>query len=269
FWSNVVTWTMPAADASGIRTVASVVGGKAHLTVLLPGEGLQVGGEGGAGTWPSTLTAGIIRPDGSTQVMPLQATAPGQYEGEVPASLPGPYLVKLSAGTKRQSVQLGETFLVAPYSPEFATGGADPGFMKGLAKAGGGQEVTDPKTAFARNLPPAPGRLPLDQALLMLALLLWPLDIALRRLAVNLKDVAEAVKRRRNRVEAAPETAAGMALGRLRERRAAAKQVERPAEPQVERRVERPAGQPQEPSAAPAGDGPFTQRLLDAKRKKR
>jgi uncharacterized membrane protein len=274
FWANVVTWTMPAADESGIRTMTSVVGGKAKLTVQLPGEGLEIGGVGGPTSWPPTLTAGIIRPDGSTQVMDLQATAPGQYEGEIPASLPGPYLVKLSAGTKRQSVQLGDTFLVAPYSPEFATGSADPNFMQGLAKAGGGVAITDPATSFARNLPPAPGRLPLDHALLVLALLLWPIDIALRRLAVTYGDVAEALRRRKARQETAPATAAGAALGRLRERRAerpkAAAEARGPGQPTPQ---PHPAAATEKPAAPPTpkaeGEGPFTQRLLDARRKKR
>jgi hypothetical protein len=113
FWANVVTWSMPPADDSGIRTLATVVGGTAHMTVQLPGEGLAVGGLGGENSWPANITAGVIRPDGSTQVLPLQATAPGQYEGEIPAAMPGPYLVKLSAGTKRQSVQLGDGWSIS------------------------------------------------------------------------------------------------------------------------------------------------------------
>jgi uncharacterized membrane protein len=298
FWSNVVSWTMPAADDTGLRAMTSVVGGKAHMTVQLPGEGLEVGGVGGPNSWPANLTAGIIRPDGSTQVMPLMATAPGQYEGEIPAAMPGPYLVKLSAGTQRQSVLLGETFIVAPYSPEFAAGSADPAFMQRLAKAGGGQEISDPQTAFARNLPPAPGRLPLDQALLILALLLWPVDIAMRRLAVTVGDLAEAWRRRKQRqAEEGAATAAGAALGKLRERRAerdvaarvaappakpaaaaepkptrpepqAAKPETQAAKPETQAaKPEAQAAKPEPPGPAEAGS-PFTQRLLDARRKK-
>ncbi|MFZ5824345.1 MAG: glutamine amidotransferase, partial [Bacillota bacterium] len=202
FWSNVVSWTMPAVDEQAIRTMASVVGGKAHLTVQIPGEGLAVGGVGGENSWPANIVAGVIRPDGSTQILSLQATAPGQYEGEIPASMPGPYLVRLSAGTKRQSTTLGETFIVVPYSPEFATSGADPKFMERLARAGGGEVLTDPKLAFARNLPPAPGRLPLEGALLLLALLLWPVDIAARRLSITPAEIAEGIRRRRERRQA-------------------------------------------------------------------
>ncbi len=222
FWANVVSYTMPAAEDDGLRTMATVVGGNAHLTVQLPGEGLAVGGVGGEHSWPANIWAGIIRPDGSTQVMALYATAPGQYEGDIPTSMPGPYLVKLSAGTKVQSVLLGETFVVVPYSPEFATAGSDPQFMERLAAAGGGQVITDPASAFARNLPPAPGRLPLDQALLLAALLLWPMDIAMRRLSLTPAEVREALRRRRERRAAAPATAATAALSRLRQRRAEA-----------------------------------------------
>lgn len=294
FWSNLVAYTMPAADVSGIRTQSTVVGGRAQLTVQLPGEGLTVGGQGGQHTWPAQITAGVIRPDGSTQVLRLNATAPGQYEGEVPASVPGPYLVKLSAGTKQQSVALGETFLVVPYSPEFASTGSDPAFMQRLAQVGGGQELSEPAAAFAPNLPPSPGRLPLDQALLIAALLLWPLDIALRRLSLRPAEVAEALRRRRERRAAAvPDSAAASALGKLRARRVERSRGEgRPASgggasaaapattpgpsarpQQPERR--QPDGRQAEvkakaaPSAEEGSESPFTQRLLEARRRKK
>ncbi|HLO03191.1 MAG TPA: VWA domain-containing protein, partial [Symbiobacteriaceae bacterium] len=143
--SNLVGWSLPPADGGALRTRASVAGGRAQLTVQLPAEGLpglaslgfgsgtgsanSTGAAGGAGStgaaaaWPPNLTAGVIRPDGSTQVLTLPATGPGQYAGSIPAEQRGPYVVKLSAGTKVQSVQLGETFLVVPYSPEFAAAG--------------------------------------------------------------------------------------------------------------------------------------------------
>lgn len=267
FWANVVSWTMPAVDEQAIRTMASVVGGKAHLTVQLPGEGLQVGGVGGTNSWPANIVAGVIRPDGSTQILDLQATAPGQYEGDVPASLPGPYLVRLSAGTKRQSTTLGETFIVVPYSPEFGSNGADPRFMERLAAAGGGKVLTGPQMAFARDLPPAPGRLPLDQALLLLALLLWPIDIAARRLAITPAEIAKAVRKRRERRRVAVTgSSASAALGKIRERRSAPSPAEAPT---------RPAAQPPpKPKAEPKpvdraeGEGGFTDRLLAAKRKR-
>ncbi len=276
FWSNLVSYTMPAVDSSGLRTSASVVGGKARLTVQLPGEGMEVGGVGGENSWPANITAGIILPDGSTKVQQLQATAPGQYEGEIAASIPGPYLVKLSAGTKRQSVLLGETFIVVPYSPEFATSGADPGFMQRLARAGGGQELADAAAAFARNLPPAPGRLPLDKALLIAALLLWPIDIALRRLAITPVELAAALRRRRERAAVAGQAgSAAAALAKLRERRAEAPVPARPAAtaPPAAPTMPQQAPEAPEPKVQEAAggeeDGTFTSRLLAARKKRK
>lgn len=282
FWANVVSWTMPSVDASGIRTSTAVAGGKARLTVQLPGEGLEVGGVGGANSWPATLTAGIILPDGSTRVQPLQATAPGQYEAEIEASMAGPYLVRLSAGTRLQSVLLGETFLLVPYSPEFAVGSGDPGFMGRLARSGGGRELSDPTEAFATNLPSYPGRLPLDRALLILGLLLWPLDIALRRLSVTPADLAQALRRRRERGATAAPATTTAALERLRARRSDRGSSDRsvPIPPAPPRNAaDRPAkaapaapSAPSEPAGADSGatEGQdFTQRLLAARRKRK
>jgi hypothetical protein len=182
--------------------------------------------------------------------------------------MPGPYLVKLSAGTSRQSVLLGETFLVAPYSPEFATGPADPAFLARLARAGGGHELTEAAQAFANNLPAAPGRLPLDHFLLVVALLLWPIDIAVRRLAITPAEVAAAWRRRRERAAVAPPSPAEAVLGKVRERRE--KRVQPTiTQPPPTTPVESPKPQSAPPPPTQDEGALFTQRLLEARRKKK
>jgi hypothetical protein len=77
------------------------------------------------------------------------------------------------------------TGLVVPYSPEYRTQGTDTNFLKLLATNGGGQ-LLDPSNssdAFSQSLKPAQASLPLAFWLLILAALLLPFDIALRRLA--------------------------------------------------------------------------------------
>lgn len=305
--SNVVGWSLPSADGGALRTRASVAGGKAQLTVQLPAEGLPgleslgFGGTGaGAGSgsgsgsagstvvWPPQLTAGIIRPDGSTQVLTLPATGPGQYAGSIPAEQRGPYVVKLSAGTKVQSVQLGETFLVVPYSPEFASAGTNDTLLAHLAGLTGGAKGIEPAAAFARNLPVRAGWLDLSGPLLALLVLLWLVDVARRRLAFGPGDL-RALFSRRKAVEG--ESAAGALVGRLRERRSDGKPLpsrpeqvdaaptaspapaarptssQTPAEP---RPAAQPAAKQEQPSAAKQEpqEGSTASRLLAAKRKK-
>jgi hypothetical protein len=57
--------------------------------------------------------------------------------------------------------------------------------MEQIARAGGGHVLPSPSAAFADDLPPASSPLPLERWLLLLAALLLPLDVALRRLRVS------------------------------------------------------------------------------------
>lgn len=256
--SNLVGWSLPPVDGGALRTRASVAGGRAQLTVQLPAEGLpgleslgfEAGSGSGAVAWPPQLTAGVIRPDGSTQVLTLPATGPGQYAGSIPAEQRGPYVVKLSAGTKVQSVQLGETFLVVPYSPEFAAAGTNDGLLAHLAALTGGTKGIEAAGAFARNLSVRAGWLDLSGPLLALLVLLWLIDVARRRLTFGPGDLRALFTRRQ---VVAGESAAGALVGRMRDRRTEGATVSRPSGAEGPIPVARPT-----PREAPEATRPQT-----------
>lgn len=151
---------------------------------------------------------------------------------------------------------------MVPYPPEYADIGPQPGFDRGgrllgqVATATGGRTLAQPQEAFAPDLPPAYGRVPLAWWLLMAATLLLPLDVAVRRLNLRRADLAEWtaaarawVGARRARVE--PQEASPI-LARMRRRRAgharAVAHIEHAPPPQPaagieDRRSARPAAQ--------------------------
>ncbi len=92
------------------------------------------------------------------------------------------------------------TGLVVPYSPEYRAGTLNLDLLESLsaltrpklAAAGESGAVEQPQDAFTHNLPATAGSRELWQALLVLTALLFPLDVAVRRLHLTRRDLAQA-----------------------------------------------------------------------------
>ena len=285
-WANMVSWVLPAQTSSNLTFASSVSGGQAHLTVTTNGLPLD-----------AQVTARVESPDGHASTVTLPPTAPGQYEADIPASSPGSYLVGVRALANNHVRAQVLTGLVVPYAAEFRTFGLNTHLVRDAAAAGSGSLLSQPAQAFAANLPSVYASQPLTTALLVLALLLLPLDVAVRRVLVGLAELREgwALLTSRSALQPVAAGAAAAPLTMVRERRvrrreriAAAAEREQPggqrsrplapgAEPR-RARVAEPA--PSDPAAAKvvpapaspqaaAGQGLATSRLLEAKRKRR
>jgi len=90
-------------------------------------------------------------------------------------------------------VAAADAALPVSYAPEFRHVSADPGRMEQIARAGGGSvlSIDEPASAFADNLVPVSSPLPLQRLLLLIAAILLPIDVALRRLRVSLDEVRD------------------------------------------------------------------------------
>src|SRR6185436_3443631 len=95
-------------------------------------------------------------------------------------------------------------------------------FLAALRSATGGREVLLPADPWRHDLKLTSSFTELWPWLLILALLLWPLDIALRRVSIGRRELADArasvVRRIRSRGRAAPRTAAAEGMLAVRER---------------------------------------------------
>jgi uncharacterized membrane protein len=292
-WTNMVSWVLPPEGSPNLAFASSVSGGQAHLAVTTTGLPLD-----------AQVTARVVGPGGAATVV-LPPTAPGQYEADVPAAREGAYFVGLSAlvhGHVRASLRSG---LVVPYTAEFRTTGLDAHVLRSLAAIGSGTFLRAPAQSFADNLPGVYAPRPLTTLLLLLALLMLPFDIAVRRLLIGPAEVREwlaaLARRRALQPAAAAVGAAGVPLVAIRARRATRREriVERTARstspapqaspapspapasrsehaptPPAPRRGETPpaaapAPRPVTPSASAADAGATTSRLLEAKRRRR
>ncbi len=137
----------------------------------------------------ATVTVNAVTPDLAGASLALSPTGPGRFEGDLPTDQVGSYLLHVSesaGGAVRHTTTSG---LVVPYSPEYRELGTDVATLKAIAQAGGGVLLSDASQAFRVPVPSVHAARPISEILLVLAILLFPIDVALRRLIFRLEDM--------------------------------------------------------------------------------
>jgi Ca-activated chloride channel family protein len=228
FWAQALRWSLRSSARADFQVTAADEGGEGHLVVddFTAGGGFVNG---------APLQARVVAPDLTTKTVPLAQTGPGRYEGRFDTDQTGAYLVNVHQGDG-QVVQSQTAGLVVPYSPEYRTLGPNLPLLTQLTEATGGRVQSDPARIF-RDAPSwVIGVADLSPALLLLAALLFVVDIAVRRLALRPETLRagatqglaaaqeRAASRRQERASAAPSVSPQME--RLLERKIASRAAE-------------------------------------------
>ena len=187
FWEQAITWTITEGASDDVETQIIMRDGEAWI---------QVDTRDATGNFVNNLAmeATVLSPDQSTTSMTLPQVAPGLYTAPFVPEAEGAYFVGLQGnGTVGESVyQVDEVSgWVMSYSPEYRQVPPDESLLIALADATDGQTLTtdDVSSAFAHTAEPQSTSAPIWQYLLLLAALLLPLDIAVRRLIVTRSDL--------------------------------------------------------------------------------
>jgi Mg-chelatase subunit ChlD len=221
--------------------------------------------------------------DPQNQGVPLTFTqiGAGRYRASVNTEAPGVYLAQVAAlGADGQPIGSTTTGLVVSYSPEYGETRDNPQLLRELASISSGR-VDPPATAVFDTPTQAVGSVrEIGLPLLWLALLLWPIDIGLRRLHLRLSEYmpSRAAQRSRRTPSTAP-AGPDQAMVRLSaaKRRAQVPSHDAGAAPELRPNVPAPAiptttlneqQAPTAPPAAPADDDQLA-RLLAAKQRAR
>jgi uncharacterized membrane protein len=287
FFSQLVSWTFPGEETGGIEATFDAHGGNTTLHVE------SVDADGSPRDFYST-SAVVVGPDLISHQVAMVQVAPGVYEVPLGEVDPGAYAVRVTQ-TRPGSTPLGRTVgLVAPTPAEYRSLGEDGPALSAIRAATGGSEVETPQDPWLHDLQATSRSTDLWPLLLVLALLLWPLDIALRRMSIGRRELVAAgawvrgLPARRRRVAA--RTATGESLLGARDRATSAgtraalrRSVEVPestltsaapppdvAPTPVQAAPATPAPTP-EPTPAPTSEptGDTMARLRDAKRRAR
>ena len=201
FTGQLAGWVLPEPASTNLQTTLSMQGN----AVVLDVDALDDAGR----PWNFVdVQATVIGPDLVSRRVTLSQTAPGHYAAKAPANAEGTYLVQIVAGQAgaaagRDAVSVPgaaaatTTGFVVPYSPEYKRGAATAGqaLLRDLAQGTGGRQVAAAGEAWARTGPPAHAAQPASTPLLLLAALLFPLDVAVRRLRLSRRDWGELWRR--------------------------------------------------------------------------
>ncbi|HYM49181.1 MAG TPA: VWA domain-containing protein [Candidatus Limnocylindrales bacterium] len=241
FFGDLVQAALPAPGDPALVVETVIRGDRTHVLVTAP----PLNG--------ATVSVSAVAPDLGQRSVTLSATGSGRFEGDILTDQVGSYLLHVTESVGGALAHATTNGLVVPYSPEYRDLGTDLASLRAIASAGGGAMVTDLSHVFQLPVPPVESRQPVAELLLAIAILLLPVDVAVRRLIFRVEDLP-AWRAAVRRSPAARATAAAAAapteatLARLRERVAGVRAQQQP--------VKRPPSSPAPPPAPedPTGD---------------
>lgn len=181
FWSSVVRETLPANSAPGYSLRTSI--SDAGIEVIVESETTLP--EGTAGT------SKVIDPLGRTHTIELARTGLNELRGTGNLGQAGAYLVSVRVASEDQELYSDAVGTVRTYSPEYQPGVSNQELLKEASAAAGGKLGITPADAFRADIPLGRRRIDVSRWLILASLLLFPLDIALRRLSVSKEDIKQ------------------------------------------------------------------------------
>lgn len=182
FVGQLTNWVLPQPNDAGIQAEFVSDGEQGALRVTAQD----------ATGHPRDLVetqAQIVNPDGTTQSLTLNQTAPGVYSVPLQAAQPGVYLAQITQrDTNGNPIASATSGLVVPYSAEYKLLNAGASILPAFANTTSGRELDDSAQAFAPFAQPVSHAQPIWHYFLLAAALLFPLDVAARRLRLASSD---------------------------------------------------------------------------------
>lgn len=178
FASQLVAFVLPAPQVEGVTARFSFSEGQGVLSV-------DAVGQDGLPRNFLEINARLVDPNLGVREVTLEQVGPGRYEARLEADQDGAYLAQLELRQGETSLGQQTVGLVVPYSPEYRSGGTNLSLLEELARLTGGSQLSDPLNVFIHNLPSAARAREIWAPLLWAVALLFPLDIALRRVMLS------------------------------------------------------------------------------------
>jgi Ca-activated chloride channel homolog len=178
-FSQIVKWTFPQFESTPFELSTQVNGSEVALGIK--GSAVEKTGD-----IKATVTDELL----TTTELTVTPTLPGEYEATMAITKPGVYLTKIDVPgdeTKQQPPTSATTGFVIPYSPEYRIDSGDQTTkLKQLAELTGGRllSLEHPEEVFQGAVKPRKQSHSMSRLLIIVSLLLWLLDIAIRRLSV-------------------------------------------------------------------------------------
>ena len=195
FWEQAVRWAGKPAQSADCEISTDVDGQQAIVNVeALDAEGksLQL----------ATIEGQVLTPEMRGEPLPLVQTGPGQYSGRFRASMSGSYIVNLQyrrMGPDEKS-KLANAIVSVPFAPEFRDLTDNAPLLKEVSKMTGGRVLSLASDPNQANLYDHAGlvfpetHLPLLRPLMLAWVVIFLLDVAVRRVILNVRAGLRRVK---------------------------------------------------------------------------
>jgi Ca-activated chloride channel homolog len=190
FWSQIGQWSLRRLENADFTTEVTVENGEALI---------QVDASDAQGNYQNflNLQTVIASPKGEHQTVRLEQTGPGHYEARVPTKEVGSYLLNvldIKNGVPRGSQVVGAS---VNYSPEFSAPEPNFNLLRRIAESGGGKMLTTSPTStnpFLHEREKTFQPRDLFETLLKLAIILFTLDVGVRRIQLDREEWLKATQ---------------------------------------------------------------------------
>lgn len=173
-WMDILNWTAPTGQASDIALESRLQGPGVEISALTNRQ-LEEG---------ESMSVTMLDAQGNHEDLELLPAGGGSYSAKLDQVGQGVYLLSATR-TDQDGQVLSQTLggFAVPYPPEYQIqrySGRE--LLETLAEKTGGRVLTAPEEVFAAESAPARRLTEITWWLLLLALVFWPVDIAIRRL---------------------------------------------------------------------------------------
>lgn len=187
FWNNLVSWLLQQRNGGDYRIKGGVEAGTGILELEIPPE------EDMAGAFAEAVLAA---PSSKEKTLAMEPVSPGLLRGEFGGVETGVYIASISVKKEGEVLRTFNSGISIPYSPEYRIPEDDASsFIDRLLYESGGRLVQNPADVFSGELAPVVGIIDITPILIALLIIIFFLEIALRRLNIPFEKLWHAVSR--------------------------------------------------------------------------
>ena len=186
-WQNLINWTIEKYSQEDLLVETGVEGSKGIITV-----------QNTKNLKHSLTKATILSPTMGSREIELHPIAPGKYTGGFDINETGAYLIKVLQESEGEAVAAVSSGISVQYSPEYRLQGSSQQLDRLIAEAGA-TLIESPEDVYKGKIKEKLGIVDLTPFLLIAALIIFMLDIALRRLNLPLHKLEVWLEDRKKR----------------------------------------------------------------------
>ncbi|MDW8212754.1 MAG: VWA domain-containing protein [Roseiflexaceae bacterium] len=189
FSAQLLTWLLPQQTGDTLTIATRPVGD----ALVIEAIARSLDGEPQTGL---RVSSRLIAVDGAIVEAALREVSPGQYRTSLDSLPAGAYLVQIIARDGQGTpVALATGGAAMPFSAEYRSQAGDRRVLEEIAHITGGRIDPQPQQVFERGHTARGVVRDVGLSLLWVALVLWPMDIALRRIFIPHSLVAATLQR--------------------------------------------------------------------------